>query len=56
MDRFVLTGQMDQMAGSLFSLVFTLAAVIIAFSTYSYIEISNVYPSACGIVLYLQKA
>ncbi|MEQ8956216.1 MAG: APC family permease, partial [Gammaproteobacteria bacterium] len=53
---FALTGQMAQMTGALFPLAFLAAAVIVAFSAYSYIKISNAYPSAGGIGMYLHKA
>lgn len=53
---FALTGQMAQMTGVLFPLAFLAAAVIVAFSAYSYIKISNTYPSAGGIGMYLHKA
>lgn len=53
---FALTGQMAGMTGRLFPLAFLAAAVIVAFSAYSYIKISNAYPSAGGIGMYLQKA
>lgn len=53
---FALTGQMAQMTGVLFPLAFLAAAVIVAVSAYSYIKISNAYPSAGGIGMYLHKA
>ncbi|MHC9510530.1 APC family permease [Kangiella sp. M94] len=53
---FALTGQMAQMTGVLFPLAFLAAAVIISFSAYSYIKISNTWPSAGGIGMYLHKA
>ncbi len=53
---FALTGQMAEMTGALFPLAFLAAAVIVAFSAYSYIKISNAYPSAGGIGMYLYKA
>ncbi|ALS99427.1 APC family permease [Lacimicrobium alkaliphilum] len=53
---FALTGQMAQMVGGLFPLAFLAAAVIVAFSAYSYIKISNAFPSAGGIGMYLYKA
>lgn len=53
---FALTGQMAEMTGALFPLAFLAAAVIVAFSAYSYIKISNAYPSAGGIGMYLHKA
>jgi len=53
---FALTGQMAKMTGALFPLAFLAAAVIVSFSSYSYIKISNAYPSAGGIGMYLYKA
>lgn len=53
---FALTGQMAEMTGALFPLAFLTAAVIVGFSAYSYIKISNAYPSAGGIGMYLHKA
>ena len=53
---FALTGQMAQMTGVLFPLAFLAAALIVGFSAYSYIKISNAYPSAGGIGMYLHKA
>lgn len=53
---FALTGQMAEMTGVLFPLAFLAAAVIVTFSAYSYIKISNAYPSAGGIGMYLHKA
>src|SRR5690554_3897129 len=53
---FALTGQMAQMTGVLFPLAFLAAAVIVSFSAYSYIKVSNTYPSAGGIGMYLHKA
>ncbi len=53
---FALTGQMAQMTGVLFPLAFLAAAVVVSFSAYSYIKISNAYPSAGGIGMYLHKA
>ncbi|WP_440446695.1 APC family permease [Neptunomonas phycophila] len=53
---FALTGQMAEMTGALFPLAFLAAAVIVTCSAYSYIKISNAYPSAGGIGMYLHKA
>lgn len=53
---FALTGQMAQMTGALFPLAFLAAAIVVGFSAYSYIKISNAYPSAGGIGMYLHKA
>lgn len=53
---FALTGQMADMAGALFPLAFLAAAIVVSFSAYSYIKISNTYPSAGGIGMYLHLA
>ncbi len=53
---FALTGQVAEFAGALFPLAFLIAAVISGFSAYSYIKVSNKYPSAGGIAMILQKA
>lgn len=51
-----LTGQIAELAGTLFPLVFLAAAVVTVFSAYSYVKLSNAYPSAGGIAMFLQKA
>jgi len=51
-----LTGQIAELSGSLFPIVFLAAAVVTAFSAYSYVKLSNAYPSAGGIAMFLQKA
>ena len=51
-----LTGQIAELAGSLFPLAFLSAAIVTAFSAYSYVKLSNAYPSAGGIAMFLQKA
>lgn len=53
---FALTGQVAEYAGSLFPLAFIVAAIISGFSVYSYIKVSNKYPSAGGIAMILKKA
>lgn len=53
---FALTGQMAEMTGALFPLAFLSAALIVSFSAYSYVKLSNAYPSAGGIGMYLHKA
>ena len=53
---FALTGQMAEMTGHLFPLAFLSSALIVSFSAYSYIKMSNAYPSAGGIAMYLKKA
>jgi amino acid transporter len=51
-----LTGQIAELAGPLFPLAFLAAAVVTAFSAYSYVKMSNAYPSAGGIAMFLEKA
>ncbi|MEQ9640545.1 MAG: APC family permease [Alphaproteobacteria bacterium] len=53
---FALTGQVAEFSGPFFPLAFLLAAVISGFSAYSYVKMSNAYPSAGGIAMFLQKA
>jgi amino acid transporter len=53
---FALTGQVAEYAGALFPLAFVVAAIISGFSAYTYIKVSNKYPSAGGIAVILKKA
>ena len=53
---FALTGQMAEMTGALFPFAFVSAAVVVAFSAYSYVKMSKAYPSAGGIAMYLKAA
>lgn len=53
---FALTGQVAELSGPLFPLAFLLAAIISGFSAYTYIKVSNKYPSAGGIAMILNKA
>lgn len=53
---FALTGQIAGLAGPLFPLSFIAGAIVTAFSAYTYIKMSNAYPSAGGIAMILQKA
>jgi len=53
---FALLGQVAELSGALFPLVFLVGAIIVAFSAYSYIKVSDAYPSAGGIAMILQKA
>ncbi len=53
---FALTGQIAEQAGGLFPYAFLAAAVVTAFSAYTYIKMSNAHPSAGGIAMYLKKA
>lgn len=51
-----LTGQMAELAGPLFPLSFIAGAIVTAFSAYTYVKMSNAYPSAGGIGMILVKA
>jgi amino acid transporter len=53
---FALTGQVAELAGEWFSFAFLAAAVVTAFSAYSYVKLSNAFPSAGGIAMFLEKA
>ncbi len=53
---FALTGQIAELAGPLFPLVFVVAAIATAFSAYSYVKLSNAFPSAGGIAMFLKEA
>ena len=52
---FALTGQIAQLAGPLFPLAFIAGAIVTSFSAYSYIRMSNTWPSSGGIAMILQK-
>jgi|TARA_R100000501_G_scaffold18540_1_gene40545 amino acid transporter len=53
---FALTGQIAELAGPLFPLSFVAGAVVTALAAYSYIKMSNAWPSSGGIAMILQKA
>ncbi len=53
---FALTGQVAEQAGGLFPFAFLAGALVSACSAYSYVKVSNAYPSAGGIAMYLKKA
>ena len=53
---FALTGQIAEQAGSLFPIAFITAAVVSAFSAYTYVKLAHAYPSAGGIAMYLKQA
>jgi amino acid transporter len=53
---FALTGQIAQLAGPLFPLSFVAGAVVTALAAYSYIKMSNAWPSSGGIAMILKKA
>ena len=53
---FALTGQIAELAGPLFPLSFIAGALVTALAAYSYIKMSNAWPSSGGIAMILQKA
>jgi len=53
---FALLGQVAELSGTWFPYIFILGAIISGFSAYSYIKVSNAYPSAGGIAMILMKA
>jgi amino acid transporter len=53
---FALLGQVAELSGTWFPYIFILGAIISGFSSYSYIKVSNAYPSAGGIAMILMKA
>lgn len=53
---FALLGQVAELSGTWFPYIFIIGAVISGFSAYSYIKVSNSYPSAGGIAMILMKA
>ena len=53
---FALTGQVAELAREWFPWAFLAAAIVAGFSAYSYVKMSNAYPSAGGIAMYLEKA
>ncbi len=53
---FALTGQIAELAGPLFPLSFVAGALVTSLAAYSYIKMSNAWPSSGGIATILQKA
>ncbi|WP_341224787.1 APC family permease [uncultured Arcticibacterium sp.] len=53
---FALLGQVAELAGEFFPYAFLVGAIISGFSAYAYIKMSNAYPSAGGIAMYLKNA
>jgi amino acid transporter len=53
---FALTGQIADLAGPWFPLSFIAGALVTGFSAYTYVKMSNAYPSAGGIGMILEKA
>ncbi len=53
---FVLMGQIAEEVGDLFPIAFIAGAVVVGFSSYSYVKFSNAYPSSGGVAKFLTKA
>lgn len=53
---FALLGQVAELSGQWFPIAFLLGAVISSFSAYTYVKMSNAYPSAGGIGMILKEA
>ncbi|MBX3308955.1 MAG: APC family permease [Cryobacterium sp.] len=53
---FALTGQTARLAGDLFPVAFVAAAVVVSLSAYSYVKLSNAYPSSGGVAKFLHEA
>lgn len=53
---FALLGQIAELSGIWFPYIFIIGAIISGFSAYSYIKVSNAYPSSGGIGMILMKA
>ncbi|MEZ5170668.1 MAG: APC family permease [Acidimicrobiia bacterium] len=52
---FAITGQTAALAGGLFPVAFLAAALVVAFSAYSYVKLSNAFPSSGGIAMFLKE-
>jgi len=53
---FALLGQVAELSGEWFPFIFLIGAILVSFSSYSYIKVSNAYPSSGGIAMILIKA
>ncbi len=53
---FALTGQIAELAGTWFPLSFIAGGIVTGFSAYTYVKMSNAFPSAGGIAMILKKA
>src|SRR5690625_3108134 len=53
---FALLGQIAALAGTWFPIIFIVGGIVTGFSAYSYVKMSNEYPSAGGIGMFLAKA
>jgi len=53
---FALLGQVAELSGQWFPLIFIIGSIVTGFSSYSYIKMSQEFPSAGGIGMFLVKA
>jgi len=53
---FVLLGQIAELVGDLFPIVFIAGAIVVGFSSYSYVKFSNAFPSSGGVVKFFNKS
>lgn len=53
---FALLGQVAELAGMWFPFIFIVGGIVTGFSAYSYVKMSNEFPSAGGIGMFLVKA
>ncbi|MDT8394688.1 MAG: APC family permease [Bacteroidales bacterium] len=53
---FALVGQVAELSGKLYPFAFLAGALIAGLSSYTYIKLSQTFPSAGGIAMYLTKA
>ncbi len=53
---FVLMGQIAVLVGDLFPLTFLAGAIVVGFSSYSYVKFSNTFPSSGGVAKFLAKS
>jgi amino acid transporter len=53
---FVLMGQIAELVGDLFPIAFIAGAIVVGFSSYSYVKFSNAFPSSGGVVKFLSKS
>jgi len=53
---FVLMGQIAELVGDLFPIAFIAGAIIVGFSSYSYVKFSNAFPSSGGVAKFFTKS
>ncbi len=53
---FALTGQTARLAGDWFPIAFVVATAVVALSAYSYVKLSQAFPSSGGVATFLREA